>query len=87
MTGIHLYNLHYYTNIIEVICYNLVQMSDGLATVLETMVRVHFNRRYNLAKEAVKTLINPVQVTINPFHLQRLFKFIPQRQKSMNLPQ
>lgn len=64
-------------------------MSDGLATVLETMVRVDFNRRYNLAKkalESVKTLINPVQATINQSHLQTLFKFIPLRQKSMNLP-
>jgi hypothetical protein len=32
------------------------------------MLRVDFNKRYNLAKEAlesVKTLINPVQATIN----------------------
>lgn len=64
-------------------------MRDGFTTVLETMLRVDFNKRYNLAKEAlesVKTLINPVQATINQSHLQTLFKFIPLRQKSMNLP-
>lgn len=64
-------------------------MRDGLTTVLETMLRVDFNKRYNLTKEAlesVKTLINAVQATINQSHLQTLFKFIPLRQKSMHLP-
>jgi len=51
---------------------------------------VNFNKCYNLPKEAlesVKTLINPVQVTINQSNLQTLFRFVHQRQKTMNFSQ
>lgn len=98
LTGTQPYNLQFDPNTLEVSWRNLVQVSDSLVTVLETMVRVDFNKRYNSAKEAlesVKSLINPVQVivnsnpvqvTSNQSNIQSLFKFVPPPQKIINLP-
>ncbi|MBH8564581.1 serine/threonine protein kinase [Nostoc sp. CENA67] len=56
LTGVHPTQLPEDPNTGEVIWQNLVQVSPGLASVLNKMVRYHFQDRYKSAKEALKAL-------------------------------
>lgn len=58
LTGVHPTQLPEDPNTGEVIWQNLVQVSPGLASVLNKMVRYHFQDRYKSAKEALEALFS-----------------------------
>ncbi|MDZ8053674.1 MAG: protein kinase domain-containing protein [Aulosira sp. ZfuVER01] len=57
LTGVHPTQLPEDSNTGEIIWQNLAQVSTGLASVLNTMVRYHFQDRYKSAKEALEALL------------------------------
>jgi eukaryotic-like serine/threonine-protein kinase len=70
LTGIHPTQLPEDANTGEIIWEHSAQVSTGLATVLNKMVRYHFQDRYKSAKEVLEVLLaltnfSPISVNIN----------------------
>lgn len=57
LTGVHPTQLPEDSNTGEIIWENLARVSSGLASVLNKMVRYHFQDRYKSAKEALEALL------------------------------
>ncbi|BAY12222.1 serine/threonine-protein kinase [Calothrix sp. NIES-2098] len=66
LTGVHPTQLPEDSNSGEIIWQNLAQVSSGLASVLNKMVRYHFQDRYKSAKEALEALLELSNFYVSP---------------------